>query len=42
MVRGFGGLFRHLQGGNIRSYAVYALLGAVVFLGLMVAKGGSQ
>jgi NADH-quinone oxidoreductase subunit L len=42
MVRSLGGVFRYLQNGSIRSYAVYALLGAVVFLGLMVAKGGSQ
>jgi NADH-quinone oxidoreductase subunit L len=37
-----GGLFRLLQAGSIRSYAVYALLGAVIFLGVMVASGGTR
>jgi len=37
-----GGLFRLLQSGSIRSYAVYALLGAVIFLGVMVASGGDR
>jgi NADH-quinone oxidoreductase subunit L len=37
-----GGLFRLLQTGSIRSYAVYALLGAVTFLGVMVASGGTR
>ncbi|WP_031495501.1 NADH-quinone oxidoreductase subunit L [Bryobacter aggregatus] len=40
MSRWFGGAFRLLQAGNIRSYAVYVLLGAVLFLGIMVANGG--
>ena len=38
----FGGAFRMLQGGNIRSYAVYILLGAVIFLGVMATAGGAR
>ncbi len=37
-----GGAFRILQGGNIRSYAVYILLGAVIFLGVMATAGGTR
>ena len=40
--RWFGGTFRILQGGNIRSYAVYILLGAVIFLGIMATSGGAR
>ncbi len=36
--RGFGSLLRQMQGGNIRSYAVYILLGAVIFLGVMASN----
>jgi NADH-quinone oxidoreductase subunit L len=37
-----GGFLRLLQAGNIRSYAVYILLGAVIFLGVMAANGGAR
>ena len=37
-----GGMLRLLQGGNIRSYAVYALLGAVIFLGVLASSGGAR
>ncbi len=40
--RGFGALLRQMQGGNIRSYAVYILLGAVLFIGMMAAQGGAR
>jgi NADH-quinone oxidoreductase subunit L len=40
--RGFGAIARQMQGGNIRSYAVYILLGAVIFLGVMAANGGAR
>ena len=42
VTRWFGGAFRVLQGGNIRSYAVYILLGAVIFLGVMASSGGTR
>lgn len=42
VTRWFGGAFRVLQGGNIRSYAVYILLGAVIFLGVMASSGGAR
>jgi len=38
--RSVGGALRFLQAGNIRSYALYVLLGAVIFLGVMAAGGG--
>jgi NADH-quinone oxidoreductase subunit L len=41
-TRTVGGVLRLLQSGNIRSYAVYTLLGAIVFLGVMVASGGGK
>jgi NADH-quinone oxidoreductase subunit L len=41
-TRGVGSVLRLLQSGNIRSYAVYTLLGAIVFLGVMVASGGGK
>ena len=40
--RWFGGALRLLQGGNIRSYAVYILLGVVIFLGVMASSGGTR
>jgi NADH-quinone oxidoreductase subunit L len=42
LMRAFGGLFRNLQGGNIRSYAFYILLGAVLFIGLMASGGQTR
>ncbi|GAB4372354.1 MAG: NADH-quinone oxidoreductase subunit L [Bryobacter sp.] len=42
LARSFGSLFRQLQGGNIRSYAVYILLGAVLFIGLMASGGATR
>ncbi len=42
VTRWFGAAFRVLQGGNIRSYAVYILLGAVIFLGVMASSGGTR
>lgn len=42
MSRWFGGVLRLLQGGNIRSYAVYILLGAVIFIGIMAANGATR
>ena len=38
----FGGAFRLMQGGNIRSSAVYVLLGVVLFLGVMASSGGAR
>ncbi len=40
--RWFGGILRQMQGGNVRSYAAYILLGAVVFLGIMASSGGAR
>jgi len=37
-----GGLLRRLQSGNIRSYAVWIVIGAVVGLVVMGLRGGSR
>jgi len=42
VTRWFGSIFRLLQGGNIRSYAVYILLGAVIFVGIMAVNGATR
>jgi NADH-quinone oxidoreductase subunit L len=42
VTRWGGGFLRLLQAGNIRSYAVYILLGAVIFLGVMATNGGAR
>jgi NADH-quinone oxidoreductase subunit L len=42
VARWAGGVMRLMQGGNIRSYAVYALLGVVIFLGVIATSGGAR
>ena len=41
-MRWVGGGLRHLQGGNIRSYATWVALGAVLLIVLMGVGGGAQ
>jgi NADH-quinone oxidoreductase subunit L len=38
--QGFGALARRLQSGNVRSYAGWVLIGAVVLIGYMVIYSG--
>ena len=40
--RWFGGVLRLMQGGNIRSYATWILMGAVLLLVVMVTAGGAR
>ncbi len=40
--RGIGGGLRHLQGGNIRSYATWVAIGAVVLILAMGVAGGAE
>jgi NADH-quinone oxidoreductase subunit L len=37
-ARGIGGVLRRIQSGNLRSYAAWVLLGAVVWLGYIFFK----
>ena len=39
---GLGGLLRTLQSGNIRSYAAWVLVGAVMLVGMMAMAGGNR
>jgi NADH-quinone oxidoreductase subunit L len=40
--RWIGGGLRHLQGGNIRSYATWVAAGAVLLVVAMTAAGGAR
>ena len=41
-ARGLGGILRTMQSGNIRSYAAWVLVGAVLLVGMIAMAGGNR